>query len=938
MVNCNKLMTATASALLMAVAIGCDDDETQPTSAGDTVPPSAVATLEVSSVGRTIVSLRWDAPGDDDDIGQATTYDVRYSDRTINESNWNSSAVLSEEPTPDVAGSGERFHVQELESGTTYFFALKAADEVPNWSGLSNVVSTTTKRNESPTAPLSPVPTSGAVDVPVDADLTWSTSVDPESSAVVYDVYFGSSETPPRVLHGVAGTLFDPGKLSYGTTYHWMVTAQDVDGGRSEGALWSFTTEVNEPPSAPTEPNPADGAMNAPLGMNLTWADSDDPEGSAVTYDVYLGTSTTPPLVAAALAAPLYDPEHLQHSRTYRWRVVAIDDGGRRTEGGLWAFSTIGNEPPSAPASPTPPDGSAASPVHQNLSWSTSNDPEGDDVTYDVFFGTTETPPLVLAEHEETFYDPGSLAHSTTYYWKVVAKDSGLAQSASSLWSFSTEGNAPPSAPRDPQPSDQATDLDTGTTLTWSPSIDPEAQEVRYDVYFAGSFPLPVVSLGQLATTFTPGLLSASTTYYWKVIAKDPRGNQAQGGPWRFETAPSDNILRVPSEFPTIQDAIHAASASDTVLVASGTYSGSSNRNLDFQGKDIVVLSEHGPEATVIDCQESGRAFVLDDGETWAATIEGFTITNGYVGGQDATGGAIYCDAASPTILNCVITANVSTLHGGGIGCRNGSEARIIDCLISDNAAEGGGAFYSNACAVSIVNCTITGNNGNGITCSDMVTPAIIEGCIIAGNTTASGLRGGGIRCEGGPAFIRGCVISENSANFGGGIHHTGSTELVIEDCLIAGNYASSWGGGIFCEYGGSPSIVGCTISGNRAGAGGGIRCGASGAGSIMIAEETIIWGNCATTGNQVYVGSASSSITFICSAVDSKGVDGIGHIEYSGQQVFADPLFCDARSCDQAPTSAGNYQLSDASPCLEAHSPCGESIGPYGAGCAPLP
>jgi hypothetical protein len=38
-----------------------------------------------------------------------------------------------------VAGTGETLTISGLTAGTTYYFAMKTSDEVPNESGLSNV-------------------------------------------------------------------------------------------------------------------------------------------------------------------------------------------------------------------------------------------------------------------------------------------------------------------------------------------------------------------------------------------------------------------------------------------------------------------------------------------------------------------------------------------------------------------------------------------------------------------------------------------------------------------------------------------------------------------------------------------------------------------------------------------------------------------------------
>jgi hypothetical protein len=105
----------------------------------DTTPPATVTDLSVSEVTTDSVTLTWTAPGDDGNIGTASEYDIRYSTSSITEANWNLASQVLGEPKPSVAGSMETFVVTGLSPGTTYYFALKTADEVPNWSGLSNV-------------------------------------------------------------------------------------------------------------------------------------------------------------------------------------------------------------------------------------------------------------------------------------------------------------------------------------------------------------------------------------------------------------------------------------------------------------------------------------------------------------------------------------------------------------------------------------------------------------------------------------------------------------------------------------------------------------------------------------------------------------------------------------------------------------------------------
>ena len=110
----------------------------------DHTAPAAIIDLAVAVDDFDTVTLTWTATGDDGVIGTAYLYDVRYSTSEITAGNFNSATSARSEPLPQASGFPETFTVTGLSGDTTYWLALKVADEAGNLSGLSNVVSATT--------------------------------------------------------------------------------------------------------------------------------------------------------------------------------------------------------------------------------------------------------------------------------------------------------------------------------------------------------------------------------------------------------------------------------------------------------------------------------------------------------------------------------------------------------------------------------------------------------------------------------------------------------------------------------------------------------------------------------------------------------------------------------------------------------------------------
>lgn len=95
-----------------------------------------------------------------------------------------------------------------------------------------------------------------------------------------------------------------------------------------------------------------------------------------------------------------------------------------------------GNRPPAVPSNPVPANGASGVGVGTHLSWQCT-DPDGDRLSYDVYFGNDTNPPLIRQSLDTTALNVERFGYDSTYYWRVVAKDS-LHQTSGSVWSFAT--------------------------------------------------------------------------------------------------------------------------------------------------------------------------------------------------------------------------------------------------------------------------------------------------------------------------------------------------------------------------------------------------------------------------------------------------------------------------------------------------------------------
>ncbi len=108
----------------------------------DFTPPAAITDLAaVADTTNNVINLNWTAPGDDGNDGSAQKYEIRYANAPITEDSWMQSQVIESGLTPQPAGSGESYTVENLDPLKKYYFAIKAVDDINAHASLSNVVS-----------------------------------------------------------------------------------------------------------------------------------------------------------------------------------------------------------------------------------------------------------------------------------------------------------------------------------------------------------------------------------------------------------------------------------------------------------------------------------------------------------------------------------------------------------------------------------------------------------------------------------------------------------------------------------------------------------------------------------------------------------------------------------------------------------------------------
>ena len=212
--------------------------------------------------------------------------------------------------------------------------------------------------------------------------------------------------------------------------------------------------------------------------------------------------------------------------------------------------------------------------------------------------------------------------------------------------------------------------------------------------------------------------------------------------------------------YSTIQSAINAAAAGDTIFIQPGPYT----ENLSIGVATATPLTLIGFGATV----DGGAAnSVLDVKTGHTVTIVGLTLTNGKAG----AGGGIRNEGGTVNVLNGHITGNTAFgPNGRGGGIDNGGTMTLTNTKIDGNTAARGGGVFSGSQTGSTF---ITLNNSP-----------------IINNTASNGA--GGMATGGGANLVNSPITNNTGGNVGGFSNASASSTVTLTNSPVENNHATA--------------------------------------------------------------------------------------------------------------------------------------------------
>lgn len=142
-------------------------------------------------------------------------------------------------------------------------------------------------------------------------------------------------EEEPYKYEWETGITRDTGHTIYAKAYDTSDNSST-----SEVITVTLTEPIGNPPNPPSNPNPDNNANSVSVNTYLSWTCTDPDPQDSLTYDVYFGISSDPPLVNSGQSENVYDPGSLNVETTYYWQIKVNDGNSNTITGDIWQFIT----------------------------------------------------------------------------------------------------------------------------------------------------------------------------------------------------------------------------------------------------------------------------------------------------------------------------------------------------------------------------------------------------------------------------------------------------------------------------------------------------------------------------------------------------------------------------------------------------------------------
>ena len=389
-----------------------------------------------------------------------------------------------------------------IESGSTYYYKVRALDANGTAGAWSSIVSVTYKQT------LSAPTVTGGNDAQGRPTLKWNAV----SGAAKYEVYRARSKDGDYIKYStVTGTSYtNTSYIENGSTYYYKVRALDANG--TAGA-WSSVVSVTykQTLSAPTVTGGNDSQGRPTLKWNAVTG--------AAKYEVYRARSKSGDYIkySTVTGTSYTNISYIENGNTYYYKVRALKSDG--TAGAWSSIVAVTYQPKQTLSAPTVTGGNDAQ-GRPTLKWNAvsgaakyevyrARSKNGEYIKYSTVTGTSYT---------NTSY----IENGNTYYYKVRAlKSDGTAGAWSSVVSVTYKQTL--SAPA----VTGGNDAQGRPTLTWNAVTG----AAKYEVYRArskdGTYTKYSTTTGTAYTNSS--YLTNGTTYYYKVCAL---GSDGSYGPY----------------------------------------------------------------------------------------------------------------------------------------------------------------------------------------------------------------------------------------------------------------------------------------------------------------------------------------------------------------------------------------------------------------------